>query len=427
MSTRQSRRVFVHVPEPTSGAALYVAQLVAALASVEPDLTLFCPDNFVYKKEIAAAGAGIIELGGRGISHAGLLARIYRNLRFFAIAASRQWKATGRGDIIHFQFPPHFPLGLIPFLLAKTRGCRIVFTVHDPLPHRWHYPPQLRFLEVGMRRYACNLSEVLVVHNQAGREILIRQFGQAPGKIEVIPHGPMNIGKRLPSKAPDADELRLLLFGSIRENKGIRLAIEAVRRVNSASGVGVRLTIAGQAENSADRLYWQTCLESIDQAPEMFEVMHRYISESEVPELVERHHGLVLPYTGFVSESGVAALALTHARPILGTRAGGLGELMENSGAGIVIPTATIEGIAAAIENALKAGQNELAVMGERGAEFINRERGWGAIARKTAAIYGRLSSDEASTRISAPAVPNAAKDIETTAGSATNRRASTD
>ena len=302
---RQSRRVFVHVPEPTSGAALYVAQLVEALASVEPDVTLFCPDNFVYKKEVAAAGAGIIELGGRGISHAGLLARIYRNLRFFAVAASRQWSATARGDIIHFQFPPHFPLGLIPFVLARTRGCRIVFTVHDPLPHRWNYPSQLRFLEVGMRRCACNLSEVLVVHNKAGREILIRQFGQAPGKIEVIPHGPMNIGKRLPSKAPDTGELRLLLFGSIRENKGIHLAIEAVRRVNADSGPRVRLTIAGQAENSADRLYWRTCLESIAQAPEMFEVIHRYIGESEVPELVERHHGLLLPYTGFVSESGV--------------------------------------------------------------------------------------------------------------------------
>ncbi len=426
MSTRQSHRVFVHVPEPTSGAALYVAQLVEALASVEPDVTLFCPDNFVYKKEVAAAGAGIIELGGRGISHAGLLARIYRNLRFFAVAASRQWNATSRGDVIHFQFPPHFPLGLIPFLLARTRGCRIVFTVHDPLPHRWHYPPQLRFLEVGMRRYACNLSEVLIVHNKAGREILISQFGQASGKIEVIPHGPMNIGHRLLSKAPDAGALRLLLFGSIRENKGIRLVIEAVKRINAAS-LRVRLTIAGQEENSADRLYWQTCLESIAQAPEMFEVMHRYIAEGEVPELVERHHALVLPYTGFVSESGVAALALTHARPILGTRAGGLGELMENSGAGIVIPGTTIEGIAMAIENTLNTGKYELALMGERGAEFINRERGWGAIARKTAAIYGRLSSDNASTRISAAAPLNNAKDIETTAASATKRRTSAD
>lgn len=425
MSTRrQSRRVFVHVPEPTSGAALYVAQLVEALASVEPDVTLFCPDNFVYKKEVAAAGAGIIELGGRGISHAGLLARIYRNLRFFAVAASRQWSATARGDIIHFQFPPHFPLGLIPFVLARTRGCRIVFTVHDPLPHRWNYPPQLRFLEMAMRRYACNLSEVLIVHNQPGREILIRQFGQDPGKIEVIPHGPMNIAKRLPSRAPEAEDLRLLLFGSIRENKGIHLAIEAVRRVNG-SGRRVKLTIAGQAENSADRLYWQTCLESIAQAPEMFDVMHRYISEGEVPELVARHHGLILPYTGFVSESGVAALALTHARPILGTRAGGLGELMENSGAGVVISTPTIDGIAAAVENALKAGKEELALMGKRGAEFINRERGWEAIGRKTAAIYERLSSDAA--RISATGPLNATKDLETAAGPPARRSPSTD
>jgi glycosyltransferase involved in cell wall biosynthesis len=278
-----------------------------------------------------------------------------------------------------------------------------------------------------MRRWACSLSRALIVHNKAGREILIRQFGQAPEKIEVIPHGPMNIGDRLPSKAPDAAELRLLLFGSIRENKGIHLAIEAVRRINAPSGRRVSLTIAGQPENSADRLYWQTCLESIAQAPEMFEVMHRYIGESEVPELVERHHGLVLPYTGFVSESGVAALALTHARPILGTRAGGLGELMENSGAGVVIPAATIEGIVAAIENALQAGKDELAAMGVRGAEFINRERGWGAIAGKTAAIYERLSPGEASTRISAPAALNAPKDIQTTAGSAANRRGSAD
>ncbi len=426
MSTRQSRRVFVHSPEPSSGSALYVAQLVEALASLEPDVTLFCPDNFVYTKEVAAAGARILELGGRGISHAGLLARIYRNLRFFAVAASRQWNATSRGDIIHFQFPPHFPLGLIPFLLAKTRGCRIVFTVHDPLPHRWQYPAQLRFLEVGMRRYACNLSDVVIVHNQAGREILMRQFGQAPGKIEVIPHGPMNIGKRVPLKAPDAQELRLLLFGSIRENKGIHLAIEAVKRINAASGLRVRLTIAGQEENAADRLYWQTCQESISQAPEMFEVMHRYIGESEVPELVERHHALVLPYTGFVSESGVAALALTHARPILGTRAGGLGELMEKSGAGVEIPTATIDGIAAAIEKALNSGKDELSLMGERGAEYINRERGWGAIGRKTAAVYNRLSSHDAE-RISAPGPSKAAEDIKTGTGSAARQGRSAD
>jgi glycosyltransferase involved in cell wall biosynthesis len=158
----------------------------------------------------------------------------------------------------------------------------------------------------------------------------------------------------------------------------------------------------------------------------MFEVIYRYISEGEVPELVERHHGLILPYTGFVSESGVAALALTHARPILGTRAGGLGELMENSAAGVVIPAATIDGIAAAIENALNAGKDEFALMGKRGAEFINRERGCGAIGRKTAAIYGRLSSDEAA-RISAPGSLNTAKEMETGAGSPARRSPSAD
>ncbi len=131
-----------------------------------------------------------------------------------------------------------------------------------------------------MRRCAYKMSDVLIVHNEAGRDILIRQFNQPPEKIEIIPHGPMNIGNRLGSPPPASGELRLLLFGSIRENKGIRLAIEGVKKVNASGQLRAKLTIAGQAENSTDGSYWQTCLDSIALSPEMFDVMYRYIDEN---------------------------------------------------------------------------------------------------------------------------------------------------
>ena len=343
------------------------------------------------------------------------------------MAARRQWATTSRGDVIHYQFPPHFPLGLVLFALAAIRGCKIVFTVHDPLPHRWLYPRRLRFLEMAMRRCAYKMSDVLIVHNEAGRDILIRQFNQPPEKIEIIPHGPMNIGNRLGSPPPASGELRLLLFGSIRENKGIRLAIEGVKKVNASGQLRAKLTIAGQAENSADGSYWQNCLDSIALSPEMFDVMYRYIDEKEVPDLVERHHAVILPYTAFVSESGVAALALTHARPLIGTRAGGLGELLGKSGAGIFIPASTTDGVAEAIETALKMGKNELAVMGERGAVFMQRERGWAAIARRTAAIYSRLSMNDRHAQTAVPEQPCAREEIEAATGSGVRPPASAD
>ncbi len=127
MSTQSGPQVFVHIPEPTSGAALYVFHLVEALAAIHPRLSLFCPDNFVYRKDVAAAGVGVIELGARGISHASLASRIQRNLSFFAMAARRQWATTSRGDVIHYQFPPHFPLGLVLFALAAIRGLQNCF------------------------------------------------------------------------------------------------------------------------------------------------------------------------------------------------------------------------------------------------------------------------------------------------------------
>jgi len=54
--------------------------------------------------------------------------------------------------------------------------------------------------------------------------------------------------------------LELLMFGALRENKGVHLAIAAVQSLYQ-QGVPVRLTIAGRVMNRDEAEYWERCTE----------------------------------------------------------------------------------------------------------------------------------------------------------------------
>lgn len=379
----------MHTSEPSSGAARYVCELVTGLAANNASVTLFCPPTFDYLGKVKSCGANIAFAAHRATEQEGYLARVLRNTRFLLGTARRQLEATRRGDIVHVQFPLYFPAGLAFFLLARLRRCRIVFTAHDPIPHKWLLPGRLRLIERRMLRWAYCLSDRLIVHNETGRKVLIEAFGQNPRKIVVIPHGPLSAPQRI-DDAP-AGELRLLLFGSIRENKGTHLAIQAIQVINSKGAARIQLTIAGEVANAREQAYWARCKDLIATAPAGIRVMDHYIDDGETSALIAEHHALLLPYLGFTSESGVAALALASKRPIIATRAGGLGTILGQCECGIAIEEDTPEALAEAILKARDAGPDCLRAMGEAGAAFMESQRSWSEIGRRTLAVYSDI------------------------------------
>jgi glycogen(starch) synthase len=387
-------RIIVHTSEPSSGAARYVSELVAGLAANHVKVTLFCPPTFDYLGRVQSSGAAVAFAAHRSTKCGGVLSRVARNLRFLVGTAGRQMRVTRPGDIIHVQFPLYFPAGLAFFLLARLRRCEIVFTVHDPLPHKWLLPVRLRRLEWAMVRWAYGLSDKLIVHNETGRKILIERFHQSPGKIVVIPHGPLS-ALRPVGEAPQG-ELRLLLFGSIREDKGLHLAIKAVQAINACGAVQAQLTIAGAAANAREQSYWKHCRIIIAEHPAGIRVIDRYIEDHEAASLIAEHHALLLPYLGFTSESGVAALALANRRPIVATRAGGLGAILEQCDCGIPIEANSAEAVAEAIVKACEAGPEVLRDMGHAGARFMESGRSWTEIGRRTLALYRELQPSAA-------------------------------
>lgn len=385
------KRVVVYTPEPASGAARYVFELVKSLAHTGAPVLLFCPANFAYAAELASSGVAVSYSATRGTEPGSLWARITRNLRFLGLHFLRQVSICRPGDIFHVQFPLYFPLGLVSFLVAKARGSRVVFTAHDPVPHKWLLPESLRILERGALSLAYDLSDAIVVHNEADQKLLIQEFGQPVSKISVVPHGPLLAGSSLPSSSA-GDSLNLLLFGSIREDKGIHLAIEAVRRLNEL-GRPVRLVIAGAVANARESEYWDRCKALIAQAGDCIRVEERFIADNELPGLIGSCHAVLLPYTGANSESGVAALALANKRAIIARNVGGLATLLSAADLGVPIEASTVQAVADAIDTALDLGLDALSQKGTIGAELMNSTRSWTEIGKKTVSLYARVSS----------------------------------
>ncbi len=384
-------RIVVYTPEPASGAARYVFELVKSLREAGASVLLFCPANFAYAEDLATSGISVSYSATRGTEPGSLLTRVTRNLRFFAFHFLRQLPLCRPGDVFHVQFPLYFPLGLVSFVVAKSRGSRVVFTAHDPVPHKWLLPAWLRILERGTLSLAYSLSDSIIVHNEADRSLLIKDFGQPAAKISVVPHGPLSLGDAgRPFKT--GSQLELLLFGSIREDKGIHLAIEAVQCLN-AQGKPVRLTVAGALANAREAEYWEHCKALIAEAGDCIRVYERFIADDELPALLGDCHAMLLPYTGGNSESGVAALALANERAIIARNVGGLHTLLAAADLGIAIEASTPEAVEDAIGTALRLGLEALQEKGANGAKLMNSTRSWAEIGRTTVNLYARVNS----------------------------------
>ena len=183
----------------------------------------------------------------------------------------------------------------------------------------------------------------------------------------------------------------MLLFGSLRENKGIHLAIQAVENL-VRQGIPIHLTIAGETPNGKEAAYWSTCERLLAESSAGIELKKRYIQEEEICGLLAQSHCVLLPYTAFSSDSGIAALALSNGKPIVATTSGGLGDLLRAAELGITIQEPTVAGVQEALLQAWQAGPDELRRLARNGADHLLNTCSWSVAAKKTGDLYRELT-----------------------------------
>jgi glycosyltransferase involved in cell wall biosynthesis len=156
----------------------------------------------------------------------------------------------------------------------------------------------------------------------------LKEFGYSPDKVLEIPHPCTKVMKKL-SKEEAKTQLKLvdkeivLVFGFIRRDKGIHLAIEAIRAV-SRTVPNVLLLIAGKPFNKDGEIYLQELLE-LRSEYNLFENVRfdsDYISEEDIPTYFSAASIILAPYTESIGASGPLHAACGYGTPIVASNAG---------------------------------------------------------------------------------------------------------
>jgi alpha-maltose-1-phosphate synthase len=288
--------------------------------------------------------------------------------------------ATTNYDIVHIQGHSYLFFLFVPLLKLKRKP--IYWTMHD-VDFRPTSPGIRGRLESLQVRLLCQNPwlarkvNAIVVHGTKLKYTLISR-GISENKICVIPHLDYGYLLALSSKLDsDNSSEYVLLFGKIKPYKGVKILLEAARKVRKKLGNKFRLIIAGKGSKTfVDSLLRTDDLEYIH-------VQNGYIPDIEIPKLFRNAKFLVLPYID-ASQSGIVSLAYTFSKPVIVSNVGSIAEYVEHGVTGLIFESGDTEQLSNYIEelvqnndkciemgkNAYQKSKNEMSL--ERCSEVIN-------------------------------------------------------
>ncbi len=177
-----------------------------------------------------------------------------------------------RPDIVHFTNENIWLAGLLPFLNRQ----RLVWTLHDPIPH---LGDSLR--KKISTRILGRCSARIFVHYQYNLA-MAAQNGFEPRKLVAIPHGAYDFYEKY--LKPGVQQRRMFLFwGRIRPYKGIETLIHAAKFLPH----DVEIVIAGEGAGKYQ-----------DAAGDdgRIVLMDKFLADEEIAELCQQSMAVVTPY-----------------------------------------------------------------------------------------------------------------------------------
>jgi glycosyltransferase involved in cell wall biosynthesis len=285
-----------------------------------------------------------------------------------------------------------FPLDgwVVAQLARRRRRPRLVYVAHAPRPQNEQRPGAELFksgtlLTGGMALGYRSVDAVIALGERTAEEV--RTCYPRAASVEVIPHGDENVFldgveyiKDVAQTEPSA-----LFFGSLRAYKGLDVLLEAFDLVRSHLPQA-RLHIVGAPSGEIDL---NTLGELAAQIGNV-DIRAEYVPVPEVAGVVERARLVVTPYR-HANASGVAALALAFARPVIATDTGDLAAAVEHERSGLLVPVDDVEALAKAMEDLL-TDPDRAERLGRYGQRRQVDVADWSVIAARVDELYARLA-----------------------------------
>jgi glycosyltransferase involved in cell wall biosynthesis len=364
--------------DPPSYTPPYDHALASALAARGHDVTLLtsrflhgsAPEPEGYRREelflplsgrvLASRPRSRIRTLAKGLEYGPSTVRLHRRLNAL------------RPDVVHAQWLP-VPRYDRAWVRRVASEYPTVLTAHDVFPRR-----------SGHRRgwdEILGLVDAIVVHSDRAVEQLTgvgvdrRRIVRLLHPVFEAPHGRV--------AAPPRGHT-LLFFGLIRTYKGLDVLIRALPRV-VREVPDARLVVAGDPMDAVDPLRELATELGVD---DRVEWRLRFLADDELLELMDEAALVVLPYRDLDS-SGALATALGYGRPAVVTDVGSLGDIVRDSGAGIVVPPADASALAAACAKLLTDGDARARAF--RGTGKARRTLTWEAAASEHERLYAAV------------------------------------
>ncbi len=373
-------RARVLLVESFSGGNAYGVELVRALARNTRLSVVTVEDTRLEPGDCDRVLPVLPRFGG---GH-GRLLKFVRELRGALRLAWELWRH--RRDAVHVQSFRVTAVEAPLYFLLRPFLRRLVVTAHNALPHEpraWHPAFFARWYRLADRVH------VLSTHT---RDRLIAEFGVAPEKLLLTPHGnyesfvsdhPANAGPACRSSFDIAQAARVVLFfGSIRRYKGVDRLLEAFELLAKAEDL--HLVIAGEAEPGLARELDAAIERS--EAKARIRLRPRFSTDPELAALLRMADVVVLPYA-HVYQSGALLLAMSFGKAIIASDIPGLREYIEDGVEGVLCDTTKPARLAREILALVREDERREA-LGAAAREASLESYAWEGIVSQIEALY---------------------------------------
>jgi glycosyltransferase involved in cell wall biosynthesis len=256
-------------------------------------------------------------------------------------------------DIVHVQFGPYGKIFgglfgepmLLLLMLLRLGGFPTTITLHSTwMPHQvlersrsWNHLGKFGFLSPAFFRLymrlldkGCTTIQISTVTiNSRLRESFLEEYRMSPEKVLEIPHPFRSTPPEAISRERAQRELGLkgdrpiLIFGFIRPDKGINLALDALTKVRNAIP-NVKLIVAGKPKGKSGRKYLEEVKKKAQEQnlKDNLKLDAFFIPEEKIPLYFNASEVLLIPYTESVGASGPIHNYASFGTPIVAANVG---------------------------------------------------------------------------------------------------------
>lgn len=233
---------------------------------------------------------------------------------------------------------------------VKDRGVRIMWTVHNVMPHESRFPD----LERVLRQEIADRADLVHVMCDRTLEEIGDRYAIPEGKVRLVGHGSY-VGVYPDLVAPDvareslgytSDDTVILMLGGIRPYKGVDLLLDAFEKAVIRES-SLRLVIAGRPGRFSGVAELERRAASHPQIAANF----NEIADVDLQHFYKACDVVALPYRA-VLNSGSAQLAFSFARPVIAPRLACLSDV-ENESVGLFYSPGDAEGLADCLVNSI--------------------------------------------------------------------------